>query len=405
MFQRHIAVVVCLALAGSACHRAKKVQKPLVTSITVGEAAAKEHLLRGFYEGQGPWRWTDRVFAVSLDSPSPTAAIYLELEFAYPQELAGPHPEATILARANGVEVCRKNFERTGLNLISCFVPSPALKKTPVELEFELNRSFRDVDSGRQQAVIVTTVSLKEWEQTVEYHDRQMNMAREASDKVLAAHRAYATPQQAREMIALFHKLPVWDSLWFQSVRVIKNPLDLWVMQQIIGEIRPDFIIETGTWQGGSALYLAQVLHGLGLEHSKILTIDIGFHNQPASGHFLWKKYVEFIHGSSTDPVIVGQIAERVKGKKVLVDLDSDHTMKHVFGEITAFAPMVSKGSYLIVEDMHLDGIPTHPEQGPGPTAAVKKFLEEGGNKEFEQDLSREALVMTWNAGGWLRRK
>jgi len=67
---------------------------------------------------------------------------------------------------------------------------------------------------------------------------------------------------------------------------------------------------------------------------------------------------------------------------------------------------MVSRGSYLIVEDTHIDGIPTQPGAGPGPMAAVLRFLEKGSaGKAFEQDFSREACIMTFNPGGWLRRK
>jgi cephalosporin hydroxylase len=66
---------------------------------------------------------------------------------------------------------------------------------------------------------------------------------------------------------------------------------------------------------------------------------------------------------------------------------------------------MVSRGSYLVVEDTHLDGVPTSPESGPGPHAAVEQFLREGGRADFEIDLSRENMIMTFNPGGWLRRK
>jgi cephalosporin hydroxylase len=112
---------------------------------------------------------------------------------------------------------------------------------------------------------------------------------------------------------------------------------------------------------------------------------------------------VEFSLGSSTDPAIVSKFAERVKNSRTLVNLDSDHSMHHVLNELRAYAPLVSPGSYIAVEDTHLDGVPTHPEQGAGPMAAVLQFLAE--NREFEQDFSREAMVMTSYPGGWLRRK
>jgi cephalosporin hydroxylase len=119
----------------------------------------------------------------------------------------------------------------------------------------------------------------------------------------------------------------------------------------------------------------------------------------------LWKKYVTFMKGSSTATEVVSEIAQRVKGHTVLVTLDSDHSAEHVLAEIRAYAPMVNRGSYLVVEDTHMDGVPTAPTFGPGPLAAVLQFMKEGGKKDFEQDFSREAFVMTFNPGGWLRRK
>jgi cephalosporin hydroxylase len=203
----------------------------------------------------------------------------------------------------------------------------------------------------------------------------------------------------------LFHDLPVWSNLWFQDVQIIKNPLDLWVMQQIIYEVRPDFIIETGTLLGGSALFWAHTLNGMGLEKSRVLTVDIADFTQAAATQPLWKKYVEFFLGSSTDPAIVSAIRRRVNGRKTVISLDSDHSMRHVGRELRMYSPLVSRGSYLVVEDTHIDGVPTHPEQGPGPLGAVLQFLKEGGSRQFEQDFGRETMGITWNPGGWLRRK
>jgi cephalosporin hydroxylase len=203
----------------------------------------------------------------------------------------------------------------------------------------------------------------------------------------------------------LFHEVPVWQHMFFQNVQIEKNPLDLWMMQQIIYEQRPDLIVETGTWRGGSALYWAYTLNGMGLENSRVATVDIQDLTRTAAANPLWKKYVSFFLGSSTDAAIVSRIAELARGKKVLVTLDSDHTMGHVINELHAYAPMVSRGSYLVVEDTHMDGVPTAPDFGPGPMAAVRRFLEEDAGKAFTQDLTREAYIMTFNPGGWLLRK
>jgi cephalosporin hydroxylase len=211
--------------------------------------------------------------------------------------------------------------------------------------------------------------------------------------------------EKQKEMMKLFHEIPTWTETWFHNVRIEKNPLDLWMMQQIMYETQPEFIVETGTFRGGSALYWAHTLNGLGLENSRVLTVDIQDLTATASTHPLWKKYVTFFKGSSTDPKIVAEIAKRTQGHRTIVTLDSDHSMKHVYEELKAYAPMVNSGSYLVVEDTHMDGVPTAPDFGPGPLAAVQKFLQDEEGKKFEQDLSREAFIMTFNPGGWLRRK
>jgi cephalosporin hydroxylase len=116
---------------------------------------------------------------------------------------------------------------------------------------------------------------------------------------------------------------------WYQSIPIAKVPLDLWIVQQIIYETRPDFILETGTWQGGSALYFASVLHSLG-RGGRVRPVDIVNMRQPAETHSLWKRYVDSFLGSSTDQEIVKTIRERVKNRRALVTLDSDHSLSMV---------------------------------------------------------------------------
>lgn len=169
--------------------------------------------------------------------------------------------------------------------------------------------------------------------------------------------------------------------------------------------VQPDFVVETGTYRGGSALYWAHTLNGMGLTGSRVLTVDVQDLTATAAAHPLWKKYVTFLRGSSTAPEITGGIAKTVRGRKVVVALDSDHAMRHVADELKAYAPLVSPGSCLVVEDTHLDGVPTQPGGEPGPMAAVERFLAQGGSRDFERDAIREALILTFNPGGWLRRK
>ena len=85
-----------------------------------------------------------------------------------------------------------------------------------------------------------------------------------------------------------------------------------------------------------------------------------------------------------------------------MVILDSAHTKAHVLAEMRAYAPMVTVGSYLLVEDTNVNGHPVAPDFGPGPMEAVEAFLTE--TDEFERDPSREKFLLSFNPGGWLRR-
>ena len=115
----------------------------------------------------------------------------------------------------------------------------------------------------------------------------------------------------------------------------------------------------------------------------------------------IWKRKVDFLLGSSTDPAMVAEVAKRVSGRTVMVILDSDHSEEHVLRELEAYSALVSVGSYLIVQDT--GGYNQPPEiEYPGGGRAIKRFLD--ANDTFEIDGDRERWVLTNNARGFLRR-
>jgi cephalosporin hydroxylase len=372
--------------------------------IDLGDAVYESLLLHGFSKSQGGWRWTSRTFGVSLNRPGGREAVYLVLDFGLPMELAQANPVISVTAQVNGTSLPAQKFVKSGRYQYVAMVPESALRIEPARVEFELDRAFRAPD-GSERGFTALSVALQHTNSAAFDRQAEAARAREGFEYLLAKRAMLIPNDKQTEMVKLFHQVPVWGHMFFQNVQIEKNPLDLWMMQQIIYEVQPDFIIETGTWKGGSALYFAHTLNGMGLERSKVITVDIQDVHQIASAHPLWKKYVTAFTGSSTDPDIVGKIAQLAKGKKTLITLDSDHSMAHVLKEMNLYAPLVSSGSYLVVEDTYIDGVPTDPEFGPGPMAAVRRFLEEGGDKILEQDVTREAYIMTFNPGGWLRRK
>jgi cephalosporin hydroxylase len=205
--------------------------------------------------------------------------------------------------------------------------------------------------------------------------------------------------------IAAFHRLYYgrgrgerhrWSETYWLGVPCQKCPLDLWIYQEILFEMRPDLVVETGSAAGGSALYLASILDLLG--KGQVLSIDIKDHEQrPAHPR------VTFLRGSSTAAPVVEEVSRRADQRRVLVILDSDHGKDHVLAELRAYSRLVSEGGYLIVEDTNVNGHPVQKKHGPGPAEAVAQFLDEC--TDFEVDRAREKFLLTFNPSGYLRRR
>ena len=214
--------------------------------------------------------------------------------------------------------------------------------------------------------------------------------------------RLLTDPQVQKLAVDEFHKLyyysfdRTWNNTFWFGIPILKFPLDLWIYQETIYKIRPDIIIETGTAKGGSALFLASLCDLM--NNGKIVTIDI----KPDEK---WPQHnrITYLTGSSTSDEVVKKV-ETIIGNnaKVMVILDSDHTMAHVLKELRIYGRFVSRGSYLIVEDTNVNGHPVDPDHGPGPMEAVKKFLDEDRN--FVIDKEKEKFFLTFNPCGYLKR-
>jgi cephalosporin hydroxylase len=182
---------------------------------------------------------------------------------------------------------------------------------------------------------------------------------------------------------------------WF-GYEVLKCPLDLWLYQELLVRTRPDLVIETGTWSGGSALYLAMMLDQIG--HGRVITIDI----EAKPGRPQHPR-ITYLAGSSADAAVVAEVHRSAGGDRAMVILDSDHDAAHVYAEMLAYSPLVQPGDYLIVEDTNVNGHPVWPNFGPGPMEAVDKFLCE--HDEFAIDGRGQRFLMTLNPRGYLRRR
>jgi cephalosporin hydroxylase len=193
-----------------------------------------------------------------------------------------------------------------------------------------------------------------------------------------------------------YYNSRIWENTFWHGHQILKCPMDMWIYQELIWKIKPDYIIETGTFRGGSALYYSHLfdLQGQG----EVITIDVLERpNRPEHDR------IHYLIGSSSDAEIFSQVQSMIgENKKVMVVLDSDHSRDHVFKEMQLWHSMVSKDSYMIVEDSNVNGYPVRPDFGPGPMEAINDFLQI--NNMFEIDNSQEKFLMTQNPRGYLKK-
>ncbi len=189
-------------------------------------------------------------------------------------------------------------------------------------------------------------------------------------------------------------KQQTWRNTNWVGNRTWKCPLDLWIYQEIAVETKPDVIIECGTGEGGTTLYLAAICNLIG--HGEIITIDLKERKR------LKHDRIKFLLGDSTSDEVVEEVLGLIHGKTVMVILDSTHVKDHVLKELEIYNKFVTKDNYIIVEDTIMNGHPVKSSFGEGPMEAVTEFL--SNNANFVIDKNREKLYLTFNPNGYLKR-
>ena len=195
---------------------------------------------------------------------------------------------------------------------------------------------------------------------------------------------------------AFWHSLAWRDTTWLGH-RVAKSPTDLVAYQEIVQRVRPDWIIETGTANGGRALFLASICDLLG--HGQVVSIDPHVAENRAE-----HPRITYIEGQAQDADTFARVREIVgDGPHALVVLGSlPGTNLRIEGEFKVYAPLVPVDSYVIVENTIVNGHPVWPGFGPGPLEAVKRILAQHG--EFVADTTMEKYGLTFNPNGFLKR-
>jgi cephalosporin hydroxylase len=192
---------------------------------------------------------------------------------------------------------------------------------------------------------------------------------------------------------------------------IIAFPQDMIAMQEIIWECKPDLIIETGIAHGGSIVYYSSLLELIGKGEVLGIDIDIRQHNRELiEAHPMFKR-ISLLEGSSISEEIIKKVKKIAENKKsIMVLLDSNHTHAHVLKELELYAPLVSKGSYMVVFDTIIEDLPENfvKDRDWGkennPKTAVWEFLQK--HKEFEIDVDIQSkLLITTAPDGFLVKK
>jgi cephalosporin hydroxylase len=169
---------------------------------------------------------------------------------------------------------------------------------------------------------------------------------------------------------------------------IIQLPEDMLRIQEVIYDLKPDVIVETGVAHGGSMIFYASLCTAIGKGRVVGIDIEIREHNKKAIEEHRLSPMISLIEGSSIDPNIVQTVKNQIgSSETVLVLLDSNHLKDHVLAELEAYSSLVSAGSYIVACDgimQQVVGAPRTSEDWTwnNPITAVNEFIAK--HPEFE---------------------
>jgi cephalosporin hydroxylase len=212
-----------------------------------------------------------------------------------------------------------------------------------------------------------------------------------------------------------------WDNKYVYSFSwmgrpMIQLPEDMLRIQEVIYQVKPDILIETGVAHGGSLIFYASLFKAMGKGRVVGVDIEIRPHNRSAIEAHELMEFVTLIEGGSTNPSVVDQVKQQVKpGETVMVVLDSNHCKEHVKCELEAYSPLVSPGSYIVATDgiMHWLGNAPRTQEDWGwnnPKNAADEFAArhpefDHAQPAFSFNEGNITEMVTYWPGAWLRRR
>lgn len=213
-----------------------------------------------------------------------------------------------------------------------------------------------------------------------------------------------------REWTRMLWQNELWRGNHWAGMPILQWPTDLLILQELVWEQKPRVIVETGTYRGGSAVFFASLLHLLGMEDGRVISVDIHLAPEVADSvarHPLGRR-ITLVEGSAIAPATLRRVEELVGDEtNVLVFLDSDHSYAHVLAELRAYRRFVPPGGYLCAFDTIMKDLWDLPLAAPSwrednPHRAVLDFVAE--DPAFEIDRHRNRLAVGFAPDGFLRR-
>ena len=218
--------------------------------------------------------------------------------------------------------------------------------------------------------------------------------------------------QKSLDWMLLADKYKYTYNFTWMGRPIIKYPQDIVIMQELIWDVKPDLIIETGIAHGGSIIFSSSMMELLG-NGGKVIAVDIDIrkHNRDEIEKHPMMKNITMLEGSSVDEKIVQQIADYAKNfKKVMVVLDSNHSHEHVYRELELYTPLVSLDSYILLPDTFVEFFPkgyvtNRPwDVGNNPYTAMEAYLETTDQFVKDESITNKLLITEAFGGGYLKR-
>jgi cephalosporin hydroxylase len=220
----------------------------------------------------------------------------------------------------------------------------------------------------------------------------------------------------SREWMRVGWSLGSYYTFSWAGQPILQLPEDMVRLQEVVYELKPEVIVETGVCFGGSLLFHATLCEAIG--HGRVIGVDIRIPEdtrRSVEAHRLAHR-IALIEGDSTAPETIARVRESAGGTgPVMVILDSDHSRAHVLRELEAYCPLVTPGSCIIAEDGVMQDLADVPGGYPewvedNPTRAAHLFAE--SHPEFEMRVpawkfNRGELRsnVTYWPDGWLWRR